>query len=59
MLAHIIICYLTVNFFSRVGILHTEAEGPNAYAAATFVKPAPVKEEPVLPAAAESSSDSD
>lgn len=45
----------------RVGIERVEAEGPNPYAAATFVKTTPtVQEEPPQPAAAaESSSDSD
>ncbi|XP_060531277.1 LOW QUALITY PROTEIN: protein stoned-B-like [Cylas formicarius] len=45
----------------RVGIEHTEGEAPNAYATATFVKPAaaPVVEEKPAPVAEESSSDSD
>lgn len=47
---------------NRVGIEHTQGEGPNAYTVATIVKPATVHEEPAAPtapAAPSSSSDSD
>lgn len=43
----------------RVGIEHTQGEGPNAYVTATIAKTAPVPEEPTPPVAPESSSDSD
>ncbi|RZC41291.1 stoned-B-like [Asbolus verrucosus] len=44
----------------RVGIEHTEGEGPSAYAAATFVKTTPKEEEKPAPVPEEdSSSDSD
>lgn len=48
--------------FCRVGIEHTQGEGPGAYTAATITqRPCAVKEEPAEPApeAARSDSDSD
>lgn len=55
-------CSHCVLFF-RVGIEHTQGEGPGAYTSATISK-APIKEEPVkepepTPAAPSSDSDSD
>lgn len=55
---------LIIETFLRVGIEHTQGEGPNAYLAATIAK-APIREEPVAevqehtPAPPSSDSDSD